>query len=755
MQRHTLAQTLIDYATPPMDEIQALIDGRHTNAFGILGLHDIGDAPEDDSGDSAAWAIRVFAPHAASVTVETLSGEVLANLVRVHDAGFFVSYIPTSVLPERQTLINTAHGWDDAHTWRWVDPYTFGPVLGPIDDHLFASGTHMQLFNKIGAHPMMFEGISGVHFSVWAPNASRVSVVGDFNQWDGRRHSMRARIDSGLWEIFVPDLAVGAVYKFELFDANGVPLPLKADPFAQASEMRPANGSKVVETHGFEWHDTDYMTYRNSGEARKKPISIYECHLGSWQRDDNGEFLSYEELAARLIPYVKDMGFTHIEVLPITEHPLDASWGYQPTGLYAPTARFGSPDGFARFVDSAHQNGIGVILDWVPAHFPTDEHGLSYFDGTGLYEHEDKRKGFHPDWNTAIFNFGRTEVMSYLINNALFWIERYHLDGLRVDAVASMLYLDYSRKAGEWLPNAEGGRENLEAIEFIREFNQAVYAAQPGAMTIAEESTSFPKVSRPVYDGGLGFGFKWNMGFMHDTLDYFAQEPIYRQYHHNDLTFGLLYAFSENFVLPLSHDEVVHGKKTILEKMSGDEWQKFANLRAYYGFMWAYPGKKLLFMGQEFAQRAEWNEDKALDWHLTVYDTHRGVQNLVRDLNFTYQSLPALHQKDCEGDGFEWLIVDDYTQSVFAWLRRGDEGTNPVVVIANLTPVPRDHYRVPVPHAGIWREVINTDASTYGGSGMGNLGQVTANDNSHAGGCFMDVTLPPLSTLMFEFQPNT
>ena len=744
--QNPLAQAAIDCAMPPMDEIQAIVDGRHTNAFGVLGLHDIGDSAEDDSGDSAAWAIRIFAPNAAHLTVETLSGEVVASLSRVHDAGFFVSYIATSVLPERCPLIVTAYNDDKSHSWRWVDPYTFGPILGPVDDYLLASGTHMQLFDKLGAHPMSFAGVSGVHFAVWAPNASRVSVVGEFNYWDGRRHTMRHRSDSGLWEIFIPDLPLGTVYKYELFDNNGQPLPLKADPFAQGSEMRPANASKVVTTQYFNWTDADYIAARDASDARKKPMSIYECHLGSWQRNDAGDFLTYDELAARLIPYVKQMGFTHIEVLPITEHPLDASWGYQPTGLFAPTSRFGEPDGFARFVDAAHAAGIGVILDWVPAHFPTDAHGLAYFDGTALYEHEDLRKGFHPDWNTAIFNFGRTEIISYLVNNALFWLDRYHLDGLRVDAVASMLYLDYSRKDGEWIPNEHGGNQNLEAIAFIREVNQAVYAAHSGAVMIAEESTSFPKVSAPVYDGGLGFGFKWNMGFMHDTLDYFKQEPIYRQYHHNDSTFGLLYAFSENIVLPLSHDEVVHGKGTILEKMSGDEWQKFANLRAYYAFMWAYPGKKLLFMGQEFAQRAEWNENKGLDWHLDQYDTHKGVQNLVRDLNHAYSSIPALHQKDCDGSGFEWLVVDDVQQSVFAWLRRGDEHTNPVAVIANLTPVPRSHYRVPVPCDGVWREVVNTDAAVYGGSGMGNMGQVTAHDG------YLELTLPPLSTLYFEYQ---
>ncbi len=732
---------LLALTSPASSDVEAIVVGQHNNVFDVLGLHQV------DGG----WAVRLFAPSAERVTVETLSGELLANLVRVHDAGFFVGFIPASTLPERTALIAQAHQGE--HSWRWVDPYTFGPVLGPIDDYYFSAGTHLKLFDKFGAHPMMFEGVTGVHFAVWAPNASRVAVVGEFNGWDGRRHIMRRRTDSGIWEIFIPDLPVGTVYKYELYDSQGRGLPLKADPFAQASELRPSNGSKVVSTWDFQWHDADYLAARAQGDARQKPMSIYEVHLGSWQRAEEGGFLHYDDLIARLIPYVQELGYTHIEVLPITEHPLDASWGYQPTGLFSPTARFGEPEGFARFVDAAHQAGIGVILDWVPAHFPTDAHGLAYFDGTALYEHEDKRKGFHPDWNTAIFNFGRTEVSEFLMNNALFWLDRYHLDGLRVDAVASMLYLDYSRKEGEWIPNEHGGRENLEAISFLQRTNSAVYGAHPGVVTIAEESTSFPGVSHPVHAGGLGFGFKWNMGFMHDTLSYFKQEPIHRQYHHNELTFGVMYAFAENFVLPLSHDEVVHGKGTLLTKMAGDDWQKFANLRAYYAFMWGYPGKKLLFMGQEFAQRSEWNENVGLDWHLLGYDTHQGVQHLVRDLNHLYRTVPALYEKDCEGGGFEWLIVDDREQSVFAWVRRGFDGSKPVVVVSNLTPVPREGYRVPMPAVGRWLECMNSDAKVYGGSGMGNYGEITA--QAQEGGQFpavAEMTLPPLSTLMFVLE---
>lgn len=739
------SQEQLSAATPPPEVVDLIVHGQHANVFEVLGLQAL---------DASNWAVRVFAPTAEHVSVETLKGVALAQLTRVHDGGFFVGVIPHASLPEHAPLIYAASsGENREHSWRWVDSYTFGPVLGPIDDYYFSAGTHLKLFDKLGAHPMTFEGVSGVHFAVWAPNASKVSVVGDFNDWDGRRHVMRCRTDSGVWEIFVPDLPEGTVYKYELYDSNHELLALKADPLAQASQMRPANGSKVVSTWDFKWTDDQYLKNRAEGDPRHKPMSTYEVHLGSWQRSDDGGFLSYDDLIERLIPYVTEMGYSHIEVLPITEHPLDASWGYQPTGLFSPTARFGEPDGFARFVDAAHGAGIGVILDWVPAHFPTDAHGLAYFDGTALYEHEDVRKGFHPDWNTAIFNFGRTEVAQFLMNNALFWLERYHLDGLRVDAVASMLYLDYSRKEGEWIPNENGGRENLEAIEFLRSTNTEVYAAHKGVVTIAEESTSFPGVSHPVDEGGLGFGFKWNMGFMHDTLAYFKQEPIHRKYHHNELTFGVTYAFAENFVLPLSHDEVVHGKGTLLTKMSGDDWQKFANLRAYYGFMWGYPGKKLLFMGQEFAQRAEWNENIGLDWCLLDYPAHRGVQNLVRDLNHLHQTLPALHEKDCESDGFEWLIVDDNEQSVFAWVRRGFEGTKPVVVVCNLTPVPRHGYRVPMPWNGRWVEKLNSDAHIYGGTGMGNLGEVWANEvEGEKFPAFAEMTLPPLSTLMFELD---
>jgi 1,4-alpha-glucan branching enzyme len=560
---------------------------------------------------------------------------------------------------------------------------------------------------------------------------------------------MRARADIGVWEVFVPNIGLGRAYKFHITAADGTVLPLKADPFAFASELRPKTASVTALPGKEDWGDAAHRAHWSSVDPRRQPISIYEVHPGSWQRDANGWFLSWDAMAEQLIPYVAELGFTHIEFLPVSEHPYDPSWGYQTTGLYAPSARFGDVAGFARFVDGAHRAGLGVLIDWVPAHFPTDDHGLAHFDGTALYEHADPRLGFHPDWNTAIYNFGRREVASFLVNNALFWAERYHVDGLRVDAVASMLYRDYSRKADEWIPNKDGGRENWEAVEFLRATNKALYGSYPGVITIAEESTSWPGVTLPAYDEGakssLGFGFKWNMGFMHDTLKYMARDPIHRQHHHDDITFGMMYAFSENFVLPLSHDEVVHGKGSLLNKMSGDDWQQFANLRAYYGLMWGYPGKKLLFMGQEFAQRREWSEDRALDWDLRQAPAHEGIRNLVRDLNRVYREKPALHARDCEGEGFEWLVVDDAQNSVFAWLRKAP-GAKPVAVISNMTPALRTGYRLALPHDGAWREVLNSDAEIYGGSGKGNLGQVTAEHGA------AHVTLPPLATIMLEYE---
>ena len=714
-------------------EIEAIIAGRHGDPFKLLGLHGVGKD----------WIARAYVPGAAKLTAATLEGKPVGELTRSHDAGFFEGKLN---LKERQTLRYEASNAGGA--WSFIDAYMMGPVLGPLDDYYLAEGTHLRLYDRMGAHPMTHEGADGVHFAVWAPNAERVSVVGDFNNWDGRRHVMRKRLDIGVWEIFVPGATLGQGYKYELLSLGGKLLPLKSDPYGFAAELRPNTASRVARVDNFQWTDAAYLKRRETLDQRRSPMSIYEVHLGSWKRKDGNAFLSYAELAGDLIPYAKDMGFTHIELLPITEHPFDPSWGYQPTGLYAPTSRFGDPQGFAHFVNAAHAAGIGIILDWVPAHFPTDEHGLARFDGTALYEHEDPRQGYHPDWNTAIYNFGRREVASFLINNALFWLDRYHLDGLRVDAVASMLYLDYSRKEGEWIPNRHGGRENLEAIAFLQRMNHETYGKLPGIVTIAEESTAFPGVSQPTHNGGLGFGFKWNMGFMHDTLEYLKRDPVHRRHHHNELTFGLLYAFSENFVLPLSHDEVVHGKGSLLAKMAGDDWQKFANLRAYYGFMWGYPGKKLLFMGQEMAPWIEWTETQSLDWHLLDHAPHKGMQALVRDLNGLYRTYPALHARDCEGEGFEWLIADDHENSVFAWARHCGSDGKSVAVITNFTPVPRDNYVLPLPRAGQWREILNTDAAVYGGSGRGNMGGIVAGkEPSHGKPASGRISVPPLATV--------
>ncbi|MDB5622179.1 MAG: glgB [Devosia sp.] len=719
-------------------EVDAIVGGHHANPFAFLGLHEV----------NGQMVLRAFVPHADALSASTLEGETVGQLTLRHPAGFFEGPVSLAV---RQPIRYRASNADGE--WDVFDPYSFGPVLGPLDDYYIGEGSHLRLFDKLGAHEMEFEGVHGTHFAVWAPNAQRVSVVGPFNEWDGRRHPMRKRLDTGIWEVFIPVLGTGTLYKYEIVGANGVVQPLKADPYARQAELRPRTASVVPDPRPFTWTDEKYLEERRGKDWRRMPMSIYEVHLGSWRRKPDGSFLSYEQLAEQLVPYVADMGYTHIELMPITEHPYDPSWGYQPTGLFAPTARFGDPAGFARFVDAAHEAGIGVILDWVPAHFPTDVHGLANFDGTALYEHADPRQGFHPDWNTAIYNFGRREVVSYLVNNALFWLEQFHLDGLRVDAVASMLYLDYSRQAGQWVPNKHGGNENLEAVEFLRRVNSEAYRLHPGTFMIAEESTSWPGVSHPVDAGGLGFGFKWNMGFMNDTLRYMSRETIHRRYHHNDMTFGMVYAFSENFVLPLSHDEVVHGKKSLLEKMPGDDWQKFANLRAYYALMWGHPGKKLLFMGQEFAQREELTEAHSLDWWLLEAGMHEGMRRLIADLNAAYRQLPALHERDCEPEGFEWVIGNDHANSVFAWLRKAP-GADPVLVVSNMTPVPRGNYKIPMPIAGKWVERINTDAGWYAGSNTGNQGAVTAYpvEGMHWP-AEAEIYLPPLSTLFLKFEP--
>ncbi len=719
---------------PPVTAIAALLAGRHSDPFSLLGMF---------AAPRGSFA-RTWIPGAETAEAYDLSGKSLGVLTRADDNGLFEGKLKGKPCPLKYKAQGGGAEW-------WVtDAYSFGPVLGPVDDFLIGEGNHFRLYDKMGAHLIHHEGADGVHFAVWAPNAQQVAVVGPFNDWDTRRHVMRRRADVGVWEIFLPDIGAHTPYKFAVTGTDGALLPLKADPYGFAAELRPATASLTPPPSQHQWSDEAHRAYWASVDPRRVPISIYEVHAGSWDRDETDWFLTWDALAERLIPYVVDMGFTHIEFLPICEHPYDPSWGYQTIGLFAPSSRFGDIDGFARFVEGAHKAGVGVIIDWVPAHFPTDEHGLAHFDGTALYEHEDPKLGFHPDWNTAIYNFGRREVSSFLVNNALFWAERYHIDGLRVDAVASMLYRDYSRKAGEWIPNIDGGRENWEAVAFMQATNKAVYGQHPGVFTIAEESTSWPGVTHPVHaegpnGGGLGFGFKWNMGFMNDTIAYMARDPIHRRFHHDEITFGLMYAFSENFVLPISHDEVVHAKGTMLTRMPGDDWQKFANLRAYYGMMWGYPGKKLLFMGQEFAQRREWSEARALDWGLRGDAAHEGVRNLVRDLNHAYRERTALHARDCEGEGFAWAVVDDKDNSVFAWTRHAPDAP-PVAVIANLTPTPHLYYRIPLPANGRWREIINSDSTIYGGSGMGNMGHVEARDGAAT------LVLPPLATIMLEFE---
>lgn len=715
--------------------IGALVAGRHGDPFSILGPH----------ATEAGVAVRVLRPEAESVAVVDPAGERAAvPLERRHARGLFEGLITKSGPLPRYRLRFTRG--EDA--WEEEDCYRFPSTFGELDLHLLGEGRHQRLYEVLGAHPLTWDGVPGTRFAVWAPNASRVSVVGSFNNWDGRRHPMRLHPGVGVWEIFIPDVAPDTLYKFEILSRDGQLLPKKADPLAFFAEQPPATASIVHGLPQREWQDLDWMQQRGALNDRSAPISIYEVHLGSWQRKADGAYLNYDELAEQLLPYVKDLGFTHIECLPVSEHPFSGSWGYQPIGLYAPTSRFGSPSDFARFVDRAHQAGLGVIIDWVPAHFPSDAHGLARFDGTALYEHEDPRLGFHRDWNTLIYNFGRREVANYLLANALFWLDRYHVDGLRVDAVASMLYLDYSREPGDWVPNIHGGNENLEAIAFLRQTNTALFATHPGATSIAEESTAFPSVSRPVHEGGLGFGFKWNMGWMHDTLDYMGRDPIHRRHHHGQMTFGLHYAFTENFVLPLSHDEVVHGKGSMIGRMPGDRWQKFANLRAYYTFMWAHPGKKLLFMGGEFAQEREWNHDRGLDWYHLEDPLHAGIRDLVRDLNKIYRQQKALHELDCEAEGFDWIDASASDLSTFIFLRQAKEGALPVVAACNFTPVVHETYRIGLPWAGRWKELLNSDDRRYGGSGVVNTEVEAFDEPFHGRPASAELRLPPLACLL-------
>ena len=712
-------------------DFAALREGRSDDPFRLLGPHHVG----------GTRLLTVYHPDLAALWVVTDQGE--APLARFRE-DFFVGSIP-----EGPYRLHARSG--KGRDWQFEDPYRFGPVLGEVDLHLIGEGTHRQLWRALGAHPMTHEGSRGTHFAIWAPNARRISVVGDFNGWDGRIHPMRRLGSSGVWEIFLPGVGDGELYKYEILDARGE-VTLRADPLGFGSQHPPEKASIVRDIAGYGWHDDDWMAGRAAAQDRRAPISIYEVHPGSWRRrwDQGGRPLSYKELAGELVAYVREMGFTHIELLPVSEFPFDGSWGYQPVGLYAPTIRFGPPHEFRDLVDAAHQAGLGVILDWVPGHFPTDLHGLARLDGTALYEHADPREGFHQDWNTLIYNYGRNEVRNYLIANALYWLEEYHTDGLRVDAVASMLYRDYSRSPGQWIPNKDGGRENYEAIAFLRRMNIAAYGEVPGIITVAEESTSFPKVSAPVDAGGLGFGYKWNMGWMNDTLSYMSKDPVHRRYHHDLMTFGLIYAFSENFILPISHDEVVHGKGSMLRKMPGDTWQQFANLRAYYAFMWTHPGKKLLFMGCEFGQPEEWNHNGELNWQAAGQPLNHGLAQLVRDLNHLYRAIPALYLGDAEPGGFQWLR-NDPDQSILAFLRLGGPADPPAAVICNMTPVPRHGFRIGLPKAGRWREAINSDASAYGGSGQGNMGEVVARtDIAGLDGqpCTATLTLPPLSVVV-------
>lgn len=631
-----------------------------------------------------------------------------------------------------------------------------GPsLLTDYDVHLFAEGNHFRIHEKLGAHPMTVDGVEGTYFAVWAPNAEKVFVIGDFNGWDRSSHRLGVRWDkSGIWEGFIPGISKGTLYKYHIVSKHDGYRADKGDPFAFMWEISPKTACSVWELD-YNWGDNDWMANRRQSNNLRAPISVYEVHLGSWRRvpEDDHRSLDYREMAHQLADYVEEMGFTHVQFLPITEHPFYGSWGYQTVGYFAPTSRYGTPQDFMYLVDHLHKRGIGVLLDWVPSHFPSDEHGLVYFDGTHLFEHEDARKGFHPDWKSYIFNFGRNEVRSFLISSAIYWLEKYHIDGLRVDAVASMLYLDYSRNEGEWIPNKYGGRENIEAIEFLKRFNEAVYTEFPDIQTVAEESTAWPMVSRPPYLGGLGFGIKWNMGWMHDSLSYFSKDSVFRKYHHNQLTFSIWYAFYENFMLPLSHDEVVHGKGSLLGKMPGDLWQKFANLRALYGYMFTHPGKKLLFMGGEIGQWGEWKHEESVEWHLLKWNSHRNLQGWVRDLNKLYRSETCLHERDFELQGFQWVDCNDWEQSIISYLRRGDSARETILVVCNLTPVPRLNYNIGVPHPGVWQELLNSDAEEYGGSGYGNFGGVTAKKKALHGFSYrLKLTLPPLSTIIFKGQ---
>jgi 1,4-alpha-glucan branching enzyme len=729
-------------ATPPRpapklpEPLQRIVEARHHDPFEVLGRHPAG----------SRVTVRAFLPWAERARIV----EADAELERIEGTDLFVWEGEAAQVPERYRI-----AWEGKSGNRGSahDPYCFPTQLGDFDLHLFGEGRHWHAYRFLGSHLREVEGVAGVQFAVWAPNAERVSVVGDFNGWDGRGHPMRVRGGSGVWELFIPGIGAGGYYKYEIRDRAGIS-HVKIDPYANAFQNRPETAGFITAPSAFHWTDEAWIKQRAETDWQRRPFSVYEVHLGSWQRDADGGFLNYRELAEQLAPYVKELGFTHIELLPITEHPLDASWGYQCAGYFAPTSRFGTPDDFRFFVDHLHRHGIGVLLDWVPAHFPRDTYALAQFDGSALYEHADPRLGEHKDWGTLIFNFGRNEVKNFLLSSALYWLAEFHIDGLRVDAVASMLYLDYSRKAGEWVPNKYGGNENLEAVDFIRQLNTVTHEQHPGSLMIAEESTAWPAVSRPTYLGGLGFSMKWNMGWMHDTLSYMEKDPIYRHYHHDLLTFGLLYAFTENFVLPFSHDEVVHGKKSMLDKMPGDAWQRFASLRLLYTFMFTYPGKKLLFQGCEFAQGREWDFDAALDWELLERPPHQGVKKILTDLNRLYREQLALHEVDFDGAGFEWIDCHDSSQSVLSYIRKDRAGDQIVAAVFNFTPVPRANYRIGVPKPGFYREAVNSDAEYYGGSNVGNQGGVLAEPVSWMGRPYsIPIAVPPLGALVLVHEP--
>jgi 1,4-alpha-glucan branching enzyme len=733
-------------ATLSPEAIDSIVAGQNGDPFAVLGPHKVA------VDGQPATAVRVFLPWAQAIQVVTHDGGSQDTL-KLRPEGFF-----EAILPRDDNFGYRLHVTDPAGNMvEMGDPYSFGPLLSDYDLYLFGEGTHYRPYEKLGAHIREVGGFSGVHFAVWAPNARVVSVVGNFNHWDSRVHPMRKHPSQGIWEIFIPGLVEGEAYKYEVKSPFNDYVAEKADPMGFYAELRPRTASLVADIEHYTWNDQEWLQNRAQHNSLRAPISIYEVHLGSWKKvpEDGNRPLTYRELAHDLVDYVKYMGFTHIELLPISEHPLDASWGYQTVGYYAVTSRYGTPKDFMYFVDLCHQNGIGVFLDWVPAHFPKDIQGLNYFDGTHLYEHADPRLGEHPDWGTLVFNFGRTEVRTCLLSSALFWLDQYHIDGLRVDAVASMLYLDFSRPEGAWIPNKYGGRENLEAIDFLKRFNELVHMEHPDILTMAEDSTAWPMVTRPTFLGGLGFDLKWNMGWMHDMLDYLDYDPIYRRYHHNLITFSLMYAFSENFLLPLSHDEVVHLKQSLLNKMPGDGWQQFANLRTLFGYMWSHPGKKLLFMGSEFGQRNEWSEERSLDWHETASESHHKMQNYMHDLLHLYQAQPALWQVDDSWTGFEWLSANDSENSVIAFARRAQDPEDLIVVVCNFTPVPRTQYYIPAPRPGYYREILNSDSEAYWGTNRGNLGGVEAVAQDWApSGYALSLTLPPLSTIMLKFDPQ-